>query len=65
MNIMFYLRCRVEDSAWKKWGSPIALDAEWEHGTEEKKKKKDKKFEEGLLDLRRRTTENVWQRRKD
>jgi len=60
-NMMLYLRCQVEDFAWKKWGSPEALGAEWEHRKEEKKKKKktDKKFEEGLLDLRRTTRESV------
>jgi len=47
-NTMLYLRCQVEDFAWKKWGSlaPEALDAEWERRAEEKKKKKVKKFEE-------------------
>lgn len=64
-NMMLFLRCQVEDFAWKKWGSPEALDAEWERRVEEKKKKKNKKFEESLRDLRRRTREGVWQRRKD
>lgn len=62
---MLFLRYQVEDFAWKKWGSPEALDAEWERRVEEKKKKKNKKFEESLRDLRRRTREGVWQRRKD
>ncbi|KAF8559325.1 hypothetical protein OG21DRAFT_1402879 [Imleria badia] len=64
-NMMLFLRCQIEDFAWKKWGSPEALDAEWERRTEEKKKKKNKKFEEGLKELRKRTREGVWQRRKD
>ncbi|KAI9572737.1 hypothetical protein HD554DRAFT_2013906 [Boletus coccyginus] len=64
-NMMLFLRCQVEDFAWKKWGSPEALDAEWERRTEEKKKKKNRKFEEGLRELRRRTREGIWQRRKD
>lgn len=64
-NMMLFLRSQVEDFAWKKWGSPEALDAEWERRVEEKKKKKNKKFEESLRDLRRRTREGVWQRRKD
>ena len=62
---MLFLRCQVEDFAWKKWGTPEALDAEWERRTEEKKKKKKKKYEEGLRELRKRTREGVWQRRKD
>jgi DNA-repair protein complementing XP-A cells len=56
-NMMLYLRCQVEDFAWEKWGSPGALDAEWVHRTEDKKK--GKKFEEGLLDWRRRTIESL------
>ncbi|KZT74859.1 hypothetical protein DAEQUDRAFT_742304 [Daedalea quercina L-15889] len=64
-NMMLFLRCQVEDFAWKKWGSPEALDTEWERRTAEKKKKKNKKFEEGLKELRRRTRETVWQKRKD
>ena len=42
-NMMLFLRYQVEEFAWKKWGSPEALDAEWEKRTEEKKKKKNKK----------------------
>ncbi|KAG7099493.1 hypothetical protein E1B28_001339 [Marasmius oreades] len=64
-NMMLFLRCQVEDFAWKKWGSPEALDAEYESRVAEKKKKKNRKFEEGLKDLRRRTKEGVWQKRQD
>ncbi|KAI0651598.1 thioesterase-like superfamily-domain-containing protein [Trametes meyenii] len=64
-NMMLFLRYQVEDFAWKKWGSPEALDAEWQRRVAEKKKKKNKKFEEGLKELRRRTRETVWQKRKD
>lgn len=62
---MLFLRLQVEEFAWKKWGSPEALDAEFERRVAEKKKKKNKKFEQSLRDLRRRTKEGVWQRRKD
>ncbi|KAK0505951.1 XPA protein C-terminus-domain-containing protein [Armillaria luteobubalina] len=64
-NMMLFLRCQVEDFAWKKWGSAEELDAEYERRVAEKKKKKNKKFEQGLRDLRRRTKEGIWQRRKD
>ncbi|KAF8203245.1 hypothetical protein BJ912DRAFT_1037699 [Pholiota molesta] len=56
-NMMLYLRYQVEEFAWKKWGSPEALDAEFEKRTAEKKKKKNRKFEQGLRDLRKRTKE--------
>ncbi|KAJ7919114.1 hypothetical protein B0H13DRAFT_2230997 [Mycena leptocephala] len=64
-NMMLYVRYQVEEFAWKKWGSPEALDAEYERRTAEKSKKKNRKFEEGLRDLRRRTKESVWQRKQD
>lgn len=63
--MMLFLRYQVEDFAWKKWGSPEALDAEYERRANEKRKKKSKKFEDGLKELRRKTREGVWQRRKD
>jgi DNA-repair protein complementing XP-A cells len=64
-NMMLYVRYQVEEFAWKKWGSPEALDAEYEKRTHEKKKQKNKKFEESLRELRRKTKESVWQRRQD
>nr|GAT49735.1 DNA repair protein RAD14 [Mycena chlorophos] len=64
-NMMLYVRYQVEEFAWKKWGSPEALDAEYEKRTSEKSKKKNRKFEESLKDLRRRTKESVWQKRED
>ncbi|EKM83444.1 hypothetical protein AGABI1DRAFT_123773 [Agaricus bisporus var. burnettii JB137-S8] len=64
-NMMLYVRYQVEEFAWKKWGSPEALDAEYERRTREKKKKKNKKFEESLRELRKKTKESSWQRRKD
>ncbi|EIW86428.1 hypothetical protein CONPUDRAFT_86400 [Coniophora puteana RWD-64-598 SS2] len=64
-NMMLFLRCQIEEFAWKKWGSPEELDKEWERRVAEKKKNKNKKFEESLKDLRRRTKEGIWQKRKD
>ncbi|TFY82068.1 hypothetical protein EWM64_g1940 [Hericium alpestre] len=64
-NMMLYCRFQVEEFAWKKWGSPEALDAEWQKRSELKKKTKNKKFEQSLKELRKRTREGVWQKRKD
>lgn len=64
-NMMLFLRYQVEEFAWKKWGSAEVLDAEYERREAEKKKKKNRKFEQSLKDLRKRTKEGVWQRRKD
>jgi DNA-repair protein complementing XP-A cells len=64
-NMMLFCRYQVEEFAWKKWGSPEALDAEWDRRMQDKRKLKNKKFEQGLKELRRKTREGVWQRRKD
>ncbi|GAA5831114.1 hypothetical protein JCM11251_005149 [Rhodosporidiobolus azoricus] len=64
-NMMLFLRCQVEDYAFsaQKWGSPEALDAEFERREAEKKDKKSKKFAKKLQELRRKTKTNVWHRR--
>ncbi|GAA5992806.1 hypothetical protein JCM11641_001046 [Rhodosporidiobolus odoratus] len=66
-NMMLFLRCQVEDYAFsdKKWGSPEALDAEFERREAEKKDKKSKKFAKKLQELRKKTKTNVWHRRVD
>ena len=64
-NMMLFLRMQVEAFAMKKWGSLEALDAEFARREAEKKKKKGKKFEQGLRELRRRTRETEWQKRRD
>ena len=66
-NMMLFLREQVESFAFSeaKWGSPEALDAEFERREAEKKKKKNKKFEASLRDLRRRTATNKYHERKE
>lgn len=66
-NMMLFCRKQVEEFAFGpgKWGSEAGLDAEFERREEEKAKKRGKKFQQGLADLRKRTRDNVWQRRKD
>lgn len=66
-NMMLYLREQVEAYAFsdKKWGSPENLDEEFERREGEKRKKKNKKFEERLKDLRKKTRSNVWHRRQE
>ncbi|SAM82086.1 related to DNA repair protein RAD14 [Ustilago bromivora] len=66
-NMMLFCRKQVEEFAFSpgKWGSEADLDAEFERREEEKARKRGKKFQQGLVDLRKRTRDNVWQRRKD
>ncbi|KAJ9091568.1 hypothetical protein QFC19_009024 [Naganishia cerealis] len=47
-NMMLYLRFQVEAVAWEKWGGEEGLDAEWERREEQKRARKERKFEEGL-----------------
>ncbi|GAA5936838.1 DNA repair protein RAD14 [Sporobolomyces koalae] len=66
-NMMLFLRCQVEAYAFsdKKWGSPENLDAEFEKREAEKRVKKNKKFENKLKELRKKTKTNVWHKRED
>jgi DNA-repair protein complementing XP-A cells len=66
-NMMLFCRKQVEQFAFGpgKWGSEAGLDQEFERREEEKAKKRGKKFQQGLADLRKRTRDNVWQKRKD
>lgn len=66
-NMMLFLRCQVEVYAFgpHKWGSEAGLDEEFERRQEEKSRKRGKKFMQGLQELRKRTRDNVWQKRVD
>lgn len=62
--MMLYLRCQVEEYAFsqKKWGSPEALDAEFERRENDKKRRRDTKFKEKLHDLKKRTRVDAYRR---
>ncbi|KAI5860388.1 DNA repair protein [Durotheca rogersii] len=62
-DMMLFLRYQVEEYAFgEKWGSAEALDAEFERREAEKKKRKEAKFKEKLLDLKRRTRTDAYRR---
>jgi DNA-repair protein complementing XP-A cells len=55
-DMWLFLRYQVEDYAFNtKWGSPEALDAEFEKRQADKKRRKEAKFKEKLWDLKRKT----------
>ncbi len=61
--MMLFLRYQVEDYAFKeKWGSAEALDAEFERRESEKKRRKETKFKEKLLDLKKKTRTEAFRR---
>ncbi|KAG2421931.1 hypothetical protein HFD88_005907 [Aspergillus terreus] len=63
-NMMLYLRYQVEEYAFseKKWGSPEALDAEFERREGEKKRRREAKFKTKLNDLKKRTRVDAYRR---
>ncbi|KAL4878821.1 XPA protein C-terminus-domain-containing protein [Aspergillus karnatakaensis] len=63
-NMMLYLRYQVEEYAFspKKWGSPEALDAEFEKRENEKKRRREVKFKSKLNDLKKRTRVEAYRR---
>ncbi|OJI88959.1 DNA repair protein rad14 [Aspergillus tubingensis] len=63
-NMMLYLRYQVEEYAFsaKKWGSPEALDAEFERRENEKKRRREVKFKSKLEDLKKRTRVDAYRR---
>lgn len=62
--MMLYLRYQVEEYAFspKKWGSPEALDAEFERREAEKKRRREAKFRTKLEDLKKRTRVEAYRR---
>lgn len=61
--MMLFLRYQVEDYAFNhKWGSAEALDAEFERREAEKKRRREAKFREKLLDLKRKTRTDAFRR---
>lgn len=62
-DMMLFLRYQVEEYAFgTKWGSAEALDAEFERREAAKKKRKEEKFREKLLDLKKKTRTDAYRR---
>ncbi|KAI1329285.1 DNA repair protein [Xylariaceae sp. FL0255] len=63
-DMMLFLRYQVEEYAFsdKKWGSAEGLDTEFERREADKKKRKEAKFKEKLLDLKKRTRTDAYRR---
>ncbi|KAI1826920.1 XPA protein C-terminus-domain-containing protein [Xylaria intraflava] len=62
-DMMLFLRYQVEAYAFEtKWGSAEALDAEFARRETDKKARKDAKFKQKLLDLKKRTRTDAYLR---
>jgi len=61
--MMLFLRYQVEEYAFgEKWGSAEALDAEFERREADKKRRKEAKFKEKLLELKKKTRTDAFRR---
>ena len=63
-NMNLYLRLQVEEYAFseQRWGSPEALDAEFERRQIQTKERKEKKFKNKLEELKKRTKVEAYRR---
>ena len=62
-DMMLFVRYQVEAYAFgEKWGSAEALDAEFARRESDKKRRKDAKFKEKLLELKKKTRTDAFRR---
>ncbi|KAI5965110.1 RAD14 [Candida theae] len=54
-RMQLFLRFQVEEVAFKKWGSSEGLDLEWERREQNKLKRKEKKYQDALREIRKKT----------
>ncbi|CAI5760278.1 unnamed protein product [Candida verbasci] len=54
-KMQLFLRFQVEEFAWKKWGGPNELDQEYERRELNKLKRKEKKYQDSLKEMRKKT----------
>ena len=59
-NMLLYLRKQVEAFAWKKWGSPEGLDAEFAKRDAVTAARKEKALKKKAVELRRKTRTSLW-----
>lgn len=62
-RMQLFVRYQVEEFAWKKWGGPEELDKEWERREEQKLKRKEKKYQEALREMRKKTRAEEYTRK--
>ncbi|CAN3356723.1 DNA repair protein Rad14p [Diutina catenulata] len=62
-RMQLFLRFQVEEYAWKKWGGPEGLDAEWEKREGAKLKRKEKRYAAELKEMRKKTRAEEYTRK--
>ncbi|KAF2087516.1 DNA repair protein [Saccharata proteae CBS 121410] len=65
-NMQLFVRCQLEEYAFSaaKWGSAEAMDEAFEKREEERKIRKERKFKEKLVDLKKRTRVEAYRRQR-
>jgi DNA-repair protein complementing XP-A cells len=62
-RMQLFLRYQVEEFAFKKWGGPEGLDEEWKRREEGKVKRRDRKYELKMKEMRKKTRAEEYNRR--
>lgn len=62
-RMQLFLRYQVEEFAFKRWGGADGLDAEWERREAGKIKRRDKKYELKMKEMRKKTRAEEYNRR--
>lgn len=63
LRMQLFLRFQVEEFAWKKWGSPEGLDAEWERRERTRLERRDKRYQDKLKEMRKKTRAEEYTRK--
>lgn len=63
LRMQLYLRFQIEEFAWKKWGSPEGLDKEWEKREAARLQRREKKYQDKLKEMRKKTRAEEYTRK--
>lgn len=63
LRMQLFLRFQVEEFAWKKWGSPEGLDAEWERRERVRLERRDKRYQDKMKEMRKKTRAEEYTRK--
>ena len=54
-RMQLFVRCQIEEYAYKKWGGEAGLDKEWQRREEGKSVRREKKYQQKLKEMRLKT----------
>lgn len=62
-RMQLFLRYQVEEFAWKKWGLAEGLDKEWEKREQQRLQRREKRYQDKLKEMRKRTRAEEYTRK--